>query len=669
MAVIQTLTVTSVSGSVDAASNTSKVRIQWTSTQTGDSWNGYKRQAKLYISYNGGAESEQDISYTLPKASTVTIVDTTVTVKHRDDGTGTISVSTWMDTGISAGVVQKFKSLTLPQIPRASTITSASVKTLGEACSVAWVPKASTFTYKLVFTHGGISDETPVIKPNTTSLYTYSLFRLPLDVAWRMPNETQGTVEVSLYTYSDSDGTVQVGSPSTQYCTTTVPCDERTKPSVSMPLTNVISLGSPFNAFYIQGKSRVKADLSGEGQYGATITATELYVDGKRNGTLVSDYLSKSGKVTVKGRVFDSRGFYNEATEEIDVIPYSTPQVRPVENEKEVIAARCDKDGNISSDGTYLVIKAKRHYSLVQSGGTQYNQCQLRYRYKEEGGEYNAWATILDYSATSDEVVTSPLLGGGLNTQKTYFVQVEAVDKLLGSSVTTIDVPTDKVYMHKAGNINSLGIGKYVTEENAVDIAEDMEVIARGGFRAIEIPESTDLNSLTKPNNYFGKPVNASSYANCPIGPEKSSTFALEVISLGGGDQILQRLTVCSDLATVYERQHYGGKWVVPWECVNPPMYTGVEYRTKERYKGQAVYTKLVDLGNLPNATRKEVAHGVSAEQVIRCCGQTSNGVSLPFHYDNTDWAEIYANGTNIVVLTGNDQSASTAIAQIWYIK
>lgn len=36
-----------------------------------------------------------------------------------------------------------------------------------------------------------------------------------------------------------------------------------------------------------------------------------------------------------------------------------------------------------------------------------------------------------------------------------------------------------------------------------------------------------------------------------------------------------------------------------PWEWVNPPMVVGVEYRTIERWKGKAVYTKTVSLGTV----------------------------------------------------------------------
>lgn len=664
MAVSQTLSVTEVSGSVNTSNNTSQVRILWKSTQTGDSWNGYTKTAKYYISINGGAETEYTVSYTLPKASTTTILDTTITVTHKSDGSGSVRVRTWMDTSISAGVVEKSQSINLTTIPRASSITAVLDRTLGTACAVTWTPLSKSFRYKLKFSIGDWSYTTTAIHPNTTSPFTYTEYNLSLDAANKIP-QTTGTMTVSLFTYSDSNATAQVGSSSPATFKVTVPDNDYTKPTISMPLTPVISLGSPYSSLYIQGKSRVETVISGSGKYNATITTKELYVDGKNNGTFVSDYLSKSGKITVKGIIYDSRGYYNEATEEITVIPYSKPQILTTSDESKVIAARCDASGNISDSGTYLKIKARRQYSSVQS----HNKCQLRYRYKVEGGTYSDWSTLIDFSATNDEVETDALLGGALSIQKTYYVELQAIDDLGEYSTMTIDVPTDKAYLHKAGSINSLGVGKYAEEPNTVDIAEDIEVIVRGGFRGVEIPASTDFNTLLKPNNYCGLQVNTSNYLNCPMNPSERSTFALEVISLGTIGQILQRVTVCSTLATVYEREYYGNKWF-PWECVNPPLYTGVEYRTKERFNGKVVYTKLVDLGALPNATRKQVAHGASATQVIRCCGQMSNGISLPFHYDNTtNWIEIYAGGSDIVILAGNDQTSRTATAQIWYLK
>ena len=58
-------------------------------------------------------------------------------------------------------------------------------------------------------------------------------------------------------------------------------------------------------------------------------------------------------------------------------------------------------------------------------------------------------------------------------------------------------------------------------------------------------------------------------------------------------------------------RGRSGNTWL-PWEWVNPPMQLGVEYRTTERYLGKPVYVKLINCGNLPNGTTKEVAHGIT---------------------------------------------------------
>ena len=58
------------------------------------------------------------------------------------------------------------------------------------------------------------------------------------------------------------------------------------------------------------------------------------------------------------------------------------------------------------------------------------------------------------------------------------------------------------------------------------------------------------------------------------------------------------------------------GGWQ-PWEWVNPPMILGTEYRTTERYMDKPVYTKVLDCGNLPDGTTKEVAHGITNVDIV----------------------------------------------------
>lgn len=490
MAVSQTLALTEVSGSASVAANTSKVRILWKSTQTGESYNGYTRTAKYYVSINGGAETEYSISYTLPKGTTKTILDKTITVTHKTDGSGTVKVRTWMNTDISAGVVQLSETIDLTKIARASTITSAAAVTLGNKCSVKWTPLATAYRYKLKFSIGTWSYTTGAIHPNSTSAYTYTGYTIPLDVAKQILTAKSGTMTVELYTYSNSGATTQVGDASSKTFTVTVPDNSNTQPTVTMELSSVSSLASAFDGLYIQGKSKVKATLTAEGKYGASISTYGMTVDGTTYGSAAgytSGYLANYGDFPVTGTAKDSRGITGSASETITVIPYSKPKILPVAGESEVIAARCDADGNFIDSGTYLKIRAKRSYSPVKSGDTQMNFCQIRFRYRvEKATSYSGWTTVLAKdSLDSDEITTAALLGGALAVDTTYIVQVGVVDDIGETAFTTITVHTDRVYMHRDGARRSLGLFKYVEDDNTVDIAEDITVKVRGELTVV----------------------------------------------------------------------------------------------------------------------------------------------------------------------------------------
>jgi hypothetical protein len=471
MAVSQTLTLTEVVGSPSVATNTSQVRILWQSTQTGDSRNDYTRTAKYWVAINGGAGTEYSVTYTLPRGTTKTILDTTITVPHKDDGSGTVTVATWMDTDISAGVVEKSQTLTLTTIARASSIDSAANVTLGNACSVKWTPKSSAFRYKLKFSYGSWTYTTGAIHPNKTSAYTYSGYTIPLDVAKQIPDSRTGKMTVTLYTYSDSGATKQVGSGDSETFTVTVPDNNDTKPIVSMTLSPIGSLPDAFAGLYIQGLTRVKAIISATKRYQSSIDSYLLWADGAYydlTNDYTSDYFASSGSKTIYGYATDKRGHTGETSQTINVIPYSNPRL------ENTSAVRCDKNGNASESGTYLKITAKRSYSLVVANNVQKNFCKIEYRCLRGGYPTTDWATILDSkSLSSDEITTGALLNGELSTQLTYVVHIRAIDDVGRYAETFITVPTETVYWHRDGERNALGLGKYNEKENAVDSAWD----------------------------------------------------------------------------------------------------------------------------------------------------------------------------------------------------
>lgn len=465
----QSLSVAEKSQDVDK--NTSQVRILWTSTQDADSFNLNTRTAKYYVSINGGAEEEYSVNYTLPAGATKTILDKTITVSHKSDGTATIRVRTWMDTKISVGVVEKDSGVvTLPPIARASKITSFSPTTakVGSSLKVNWKPASASFRYKLKFALGTWSYTTDAIYPKTTTA-TYHEYTIPYAVAEQLTdNPPSGKMTVALYTYSNSACTNQVGSADVKEITATVPKNSTTLPSASMTVTAVSTItNESFAGMYIQGKSKVKVELSGSGKLGATIASKSIKINGKtyKSGD-TSDLLTTYGSVEIVGTVTDSRGYKKEVTKTITMIPYSKPTITDVE------AYRCDVNGNAADGGTYLKIKATRVYHAVKSGTEHKNFCKIQYRYKSGSGSYSSWTTIMDENASGNKVETGSLLNGGLKAENTYTVQIRVIDTIGESSSTTVQIPTDKVYCHRNGAKNSFAFGGYADEENAFIIAE-----------------------------------------------------------------------------------------------------------------------------------------------------------------------------------------------------
>ena len=335
MAVTQSLTLTE--SDVKTLNNTSKVRILWQSTQTGESWNGYTRTAKYYVSINGEAEKEYSVSYTLPQNSTKTIVDTTITVTHKSDGSGSITVRTWMDTDISAGVVTQTKSLDLTTIPRASSIDSLLCNTayFTGTLTYKYTPKSASFYNRCNITLNidGVYNAVKTVnlgqKAASQQTATVTLSESELSIIYnKLPDTTKGKLRFTFRTYSDSNYSTQVGDAPYKEITLTIPNDTTTQPTMTMALSPVSDF-STNSGIYVKSLSKVKATFtSGAGKYGASIASYKLNVSGKDYASpYTSDYLATVGSVTVKGTITDSRGYSRAYTQAISVVDYAKPSI------------------------------------------------------------------------------------------------------------------------------------------------------------------------------------------------------------------------------------------------------------------------------------------------------------------------------------------------------
>lgn len=370
--------------------------------------------------------------------------------------------------------------VTLPMIPSASTINYAGDVTLGNKCSVRWTPKSAAFYYKMGFQLGNWKYSTEVVRPNKTTEYEYTGLTIPLEVANQIPNDPSGTMYVYLHTFTDSAGTNQIGDTASATFKVTVPDNSDTKPKVGMVLAPVHSIPAKFSNLYIQGKSKVKGTLTKEGKYGASVSSVSMVVGTKSYGAAeayTSDYLNTYGKINVTGYAKDSRGFTGENPQEIEVIAYQNPKLDSVS------AVRCDKNGNPSESGTYLKIYAKRSYTPVNGQ----NICKVQYCYSQDGVTYTSWADLLNSTQATAEVTTGALLGT-LSTQASYVVHIRAVDEIGNPAESFITLPTEKVYWHRDGARNALGLGKYNEKDNALDSAWDIHM---NGKKVTGLPTPT----------------------------------------------------------------------------------------------------------------------------------------------------------------------------------
>ena len=489
--------------------------IAWTlSGYRTDGATGYITCGGFKVIINGETVLAKSKDYRIDVYNGDVVASGTLTIAHDADGTKTFTA--YAEAGIYYTAINcsGTDTFTLDSIPRASELTSAGAVTLGNACSVKWTPKASSFYYKLVFTLGDQTETITGIAPKTTSAYTYKGFTIPLSWASAITTSTTGKATVTLTTHTASSCTSsnQVGAADSETFTVTVPDNSSTKPTLTVTLAPVSSLASSFAGLYIQGKCKVKGTIEASGKYGATIKSTTMSVEGKSYGSgdnYTSDYLSQYGTITVTTVTKDSRGFSTTVTSNIPVIAYSKPQITIS------VCGRCDKNGNINDSGTYLKIKAKRSYSPVNSGGVQRNFCKIRYRYKlESAASYSSWVTILaGDSLSSNEITTGALLGGVLALDSSYLVQVGVVDDIGGSSSPTVTIPTDKVYMHRDKVKRALAFGKYIEEENCIDIAEDIKVRIRGPFEALLASTVDDMSGNTMDYLKLGAKITATAAA------------------------------------------------------------------------------------------------------------------------------------------------------------
>ena len=316
---------------------TNKSTISWNikANYSGSSTSTYVVVGEVKATINGTQVFYRDTSKRSECKKDTQIASGTIEVDHNNDGSKSVAMK--IEAGIYVWAISETgsKTFTLDTIPRASSITSASGVTLGNACSIKWTPNATSFRFKVKFSLGSWSYTTGAIHPNTTSEYTYSSYTIPLAVANQLPSATTGTMTATLYTYTDSAAKNQCGSATTKTFTVTVPSS--VVPTIGT-LTATIdnSANSVVNGWglAVAGYTKVKVTATASGAYSSTISSFTISGGYSKtvSGTSLSytgGIITSSGSKTFKVVAKDTRGRSSTqaATSAITFYAYSKPSI------------------------------------------------------------------------------------------------------------------------------------------------------------------------------------------------------------------------------------------------------------------------------------------------------------------------------------------------------
>lgn len=448
MATSMKLTVKKVADSGNIETNKSKIKVTVDITTDGASYNA-SGDTKGYVEIDGARVASLD-GKKFYKNTTTTIYSKTHEVQHEDDGTKTAEVYVRFDTKIEAGVITKEKTVELDTIPRASALVIPPMF-YGRKCSIgidALVDGAvSDISYTFGTQSGVLAEKTAEAELTWTP---------PLDLAAEYPDTHSGNGTFTVTTYV---GEAVLGTRTFPF---TVMADRLLTPVILD--AKISAAGADIDA-HIKGVTHAAYEMSARGQYGATIRSYRLNFAGQT----ATGEAGTTGKLTNAGEqepvfsVTDSRGL--SATQKLPpvmVYDYFAPVLTVAEVGR--------------GEGETLVINVSADYAEV--GGK--NTVQLRMRSRESNA---GWGDI--YTALSAEQVN---VLPGFAENKTYEVEISAVDGVGSKNTVVFTIPTAEVAFHIKPGGKGAAFGKYATEDDALDI----------GWKTLRVDGKTLLD-LTHP--------------------------------------------------------------------------------------------------------------------------------------------------------------------------
>ena len=207
----------------------------------------------------------------------------------------------------------------------------------------------------------------------------------------------------------------------------------------------------------VQGLSKLRYVITAQAHVLSVIKSYSFTFAGQsfQSATGVTAPISLSGMLTPKASAVDSKMLRTTVEgDPIEVLAYHAPQIRHSS------VCRCDSEGNETDGGAYLKVSCLAECSELDGR----NVLTVRARYRPAGGTYGGY-TILQNGVAAT-------VGGGLDSHRSYEVELSAVDTVGTERTINYVASTASVAFHLRAGGNGAAFGKY-TESNGLECAWD----------------------------------------------------------------------------------------------------------------------------------------------------------------------------------------------------
>lgn len=415
------LIVTYTVGQYDVVANTTPVSMSLALHHAGLSVGAGTDDCALTI-------GDQTYKWTGPdiysSGGTVSLGSHKFTVQHNADGTwsGKIGASYRLRInygGTYIGTISGDQTITLPTIPRASTV-SATDANIGSVSSIYINAKSSAFSHRLRVTFGSLSfylnGDGSIASSAVTFMQRTVPFRLPDSFYAQIPNSATGKVTLTLWTHTDKD---HYFDPTTTTFTATAAaalCAPTVSATCQDTNEKTLTLTGNDDAL-VRYASTASGSLSVAARNSASIK--RITVAGREvplNATSYSITNAETNKVTITAT--DSRGYSTTQTIEKTLVPYvqltcnilRANRPVPTSNEAQIEIAGQYFAGNFGAADNTLTLKYKN-----PSGG---------------------WVAVTPTIDTKKNTYTASITVPNLDYRQAFSIPVQAEDKLFTATNT-----------------------------------------------------------------------------------------------------------------------------------------------------------------------------------------------------------------------------------------